>query len=418
MARHIGIQFFVKQFSSFRILARFLFIGTLACSGVGEPTTPAVAANVTVTLPSTTLEIGSSATATAKVFDAYNTQINGKTVTWSSDNQAIATVTASGSVTGVANGTANIIATVDGKQGQAQETVVTSSTWLRDAAIFSTADFGDAIGALADVTVARLNDGRYRMFLGAIPGGFAYMYSAISTDGVKFTLEGGTRITTVEPSPGFNISVGHPFVMRLDDGRLRMFGHNSPVPSGAMAIYSLVSTDEGLTWTLEPGTRLTGEEAGISVFAGAELAKMKSGGWRMYFSTSNTSAPGTPSTDLVMSAFSTDLLKWTMDAGVRIGQGAPTLTGSAVHPAVIANDDGSVTLVYFRAPGAASGMYQATSADGLTFTTETYTGFKTAFDPFLLRLSNGDVRMYYNDADGNDGAIVTAHRSAFSLTGK
>ena len=36
----------------------------------------------------------------------------------------------------------------------------------------------------------------------------------------------------------------------------------------------------------------------------------------------------------------------------------------------------------------------AAPLNGLTFTTETYTGFKTAIDPFLLRLSNGDVRMY------------------------
>ncbi len=82
------------------------------------------------------------------------------------------------------------------------------------------------------------------------------------------------------------------------------------------------------------------------------------------------------------------------------------------------NDDGSVTLVYFRATKAET--YFATSADGLTFTSETATGFaqpNAAADPFLMRLPNGDVRMYYNWGDDKTGTVSVAHRRGFSLAG-
>ena len=88
------------------------------------PPPPAAVASVTVTLAPTTINVGQTSQATAVLRDAQNNVLTGRTVTWSSSNSAVASVNASsGAVSGVAAGTANIIATSEGRTGQAQVTV-------------------------------------------------------------------------------------------------------------------------------------------------------------------------------------------------------------------------------------------------------------------------------------------------------
>lgn len=429
-----------------------VFVGTLALIGCGSgggdgsPTTPApVTPTITVTtvnvsLPSSTIEIGGTVTATASVLDQNGSTISGKTVTWSSDNDKIATVTSAGVVTGIGNGTVKITGSVDGKQGQATGTVITASKWVIDATVLTNADYGNQVGELADVAVVQLNDGRYRMWLGGTPDAVKGIRSAISVDGIKFTPESGVRIP-VTPIPEFPLNgfrLSHPFVMRADDGKIHLFAHGpAAFADSGMAIFSYTSADEGVTFTQDPGKRVTAAEAGMKMFGivGSKIVKMKSGGWRMYYSSANagTFVGGAvgfiPGIDLVKSAFSTDLVKWTPDAGVRIGAGS-TLTGSAVHPGAIANDDGSITLIYTRfVDGFTFGSYSSTSADGINFTTESLTGFykpaqatgsvqaNPAADPFLMRLPNGDVRMFYNWGDDKVGNVYVAHRRGFTLAG-
>lgn len=411
-----------------------LCAGLLSASGCGgsggdaTPTAPPAApvASVSVTLPASTIEIGSTTTASATVLNASGTPISDKSVVWSSDNTLAATVSSAGVVTGVNNGTANIIATVDGKQGQAAATIVTSSKWKIDATILTNADYGGAAGPIADVAVVKLNDGRYRMWLNLIPGNGGRIVSAISSDGIKFTPESGVRIPQ-QPDPFSDLRVSHPFVMRLDDGRIRLFGHSTTQGVGA-GMWSFTSVDEGVTFTLDP-LLFSGADVGMTGLTGSAIIKVKSGGWRMYFSSSDQMTFTRPPIDFIKSSFSTDLVNWKVDPGVRIGAGS-TLTGSALHPGAILNDDGSVTLVYTRFFDLFTfASYSATSADGLNFTTESQIGFwrgapasnatvapNPAGDPFLMRLPNGDVRMYYNWGDDVVGNIYVAHRRGFSLT--
>lgn len=83
-------------------------------------TTGIPTATVTVALGSGTINAGATTTATATARDAGNNVLAGKVVTWSSSNTGIATVNpATGVVTGVSGGSASIIATIDGIQGQA-----------------------------------------------------------------------------------------------------------------------------------------------------------------------------------------------------------------------------------------------------------------------------------------------------------
>ena len=217
--------------------------------------------------------------------------------------------------------------------------------------------------------------------------------SAISNDGLNFTMEAGKRLPN-----GF----GHSRVLRLTDGRVRMFSISQN------GISSLISTDEGVTFTLE-GQSVSAGQAGFSALSGPGIARTADGRWRMYFS--ELDSPGAAVVPLPMkSAWSTDLVTWTMDPGVRIGPGA-TLSGSAAHPAAFTNGNGAVTVLYFR--NADLRLYSATSTDGVNFTTETAI-LNQAADPDVVALPAGaGLRMYYNWFDPSTGAYtVSSARSS------
>jgi len=103
-----------------------LLVNAAGCGGGGDGGTappPVTVASVGVALASGSVTVGQSTTATATARDAQGSAIGGKTASWSSSNASVATVAASGQVTGVAVGSADIIATIDGKTGQATVTV-------------------------------------------------------------------------------------------------------------------------------------------------------------------------------------------------------------------------------------------------------------------------------------------------------
>lgn len=92
-------------------------------------TTPSNAvASVTVSLLYPKIAIGAPDFASARVHNAAGFQLNGRHVVWHSDNVAVATVVPStGFIRGVGNGTATIIATVNGVVGQATLAVGTAT---------------------------------------------------------------------------------------------------------------------------------------------------------------------------------------------------------------------------------------------------------------------------------------------------
>lgn len=424
------------------ILKLLLTLGPLACGGgggdAGGVTTPPpaqVVTTVNVSVSSSSFEVGETATVTASVLDQNGSTVTGKSVTWTSDNPATATVSAAGVVTGVAIGSARITGSVEGKQGQAQTTIVRSTQWVLDGTILNNAMLGGASGAIANTSALRLKDGRYRLFIPLLPGSPGGMVSLISTDGVSFTRESGFRLENPFSFPGnVRATFGMPNIIRLDDGRAKMFMWLVTSSDGSVTpgIYSFTSSDEGLTWAIDPGIRVEMAATGLTPrLTCCGIVKIKTGGWRMYFSDALTSI--NPQTGFITildpkikSAFSTDLTTWTVDPGIRIGPGAASITGNAYHPGGMTNDDGSVTLMYFRqAPPNQHVTMYATSADGLSFTVERKTNFGVAEkagivagDPFMLRLDNGDVRMYFNWGDGNATTVYTAHRPPFTLTGK
>lgn len=107
-------------------------------------------------------------------------------------------------------------------------------------------------GGYADADVVDLNNGKYRMYYSPEPGtkGFqGQVYSAISSDGVKWTIEDGTRLT----------SATFPSVIKLQGGSYRMYFQDN------REIKSATSTD-GLSWEREQGTRIdTVNTVGLSL---------------------------------------------------------------------------------------------------------------------------------------------------------
>lgn len=91
--------------------------------GGGTTTPPGKVARVDIAAPSPTMEVGQSMQVTVRYYDASSSQLSGRTVSYSSGNSPVATVTQGGLVTAVSPGSVTITATVDGVQGNLPLTV-------------------------------------------------------------------------------------------------------------------------------------------------------------------------------------------------------------------------------------------------------------------------------------------------------
>ena len=252
--------------------------------------------------------------------------------------------------------------------------------------------------SIADSSSFRLKDGRWRMLISYFGG----IRSYVSPDGLSLTAESGVRIAN--PS-----QCGHVRALRLDDGRIKVFCRN---PQG---IVSAISSDEGLTFTIDNTLLISNASVGASLLSTGGIVRTRDGRWRMYFSdeyTGFTQPPGK-----IFSAVSTDLQNWSVEPGVRIGAGA-TASGDATHPAAIVNPDGSTSVYYshfsLTSVPPSSTVWVATSNDGLTFTSDVTTGLTPGADPDIVPLSGGSLRLYYNWGDNVQGTVYSAQRAAGS----
>jgi len=98
-------------------------VTAIACGDDDSPTGTAAVTSVSVTATSPNLFVGSTTQLVAATKDASGNAITGATVTWTSSSDAIATVSPTGLVTGVAPGNATITAASNGKTGTATLTI-------------------------------------------------------------------------------------------------------------------------------------------------------------------------------------------------------------------------------------------------------------------------------------------------------
>ena len=100
----------------------------LACGGEGASTRPPdtgpTVTTIVISGPPGSLQVGATFALAAEVRDQAGTVMAGKTPTWSSANQSIATVSNAGVMTAVASGATSISATVEGKSGSVNVTVI------------------------------------------------------------------------------------------------------------------------------------------------------------------------------------------------------------------------------------------------------------------------------------------------------
>lgn len=87
-------------------------------------------ARVTITPATGTLEVGATSQLSAVAYDGSGAVLPGKSIAWSSSAGTVASVTSTGLVTGVSQGSATITATADGRRGTADITVVPRGTSL------------------------------------------------------------------------------------------------------------------------------------------------------------------------------------------------------------------------------------------------------------------------------------------------
>ncbi len=108
---------------------------SIGCGGSSEPTGPSGAppgvtvASVTLENMPTQMETGTSKSATATPRSAAGTAVSGRTITWSSSDNAVATV-AAGTITAISRGTVTITATADGQSKGASVNIDTRSGFL------------------------------------------------------------------------------------------------------------------------------------------------------------------------------------------------------------------------------------------------------------------------------------------------
>lgn len=128
MRRHIAP---LPRRSRTIVAALTLAVDAVACGGGGgsDTTTPPTQPPATATVASVAVAtiapvlVGATTQASATVRDANSNVLSGRTVSWSTANSSIATVSATGLVTGVAAGTTDVIATVEGVTGRTAITV-------------------------------------------------------------------------------------------------------------------------------------------------------------------------------------------------------------------------------------------------------------------------------------------------------
>ena len=268
------------------------------------------------------------------------------------------------------------------------------------------ADNIDAMAPMANPSSLLLQDGRVRLFFTNAGAGIG---SAISVDGLTFTYE-GTRVSAPD-AMNQGARLGPLRVHRLPDGNVRMY-----VGSSETGLQSFVSSDEGESFTIEPGERITQAAANMLAIQKLSVIPLVDGRWRGYFGPApqhgapgGSSSPSGPPDHWLRSATSSDLFEWSVEPGVLIGPGAPHLTASAREVFPLLRGDGCVTLFYQLNKPQDAGIHDftgvavigySTSTDGLMFRKQfVLINLRDPAGPDVLHLPDGTYLMYHDSTD-------------------
>ncbi|MBU0672350.1 MAG: hypothetical protein KJ732_04900 [Candidatus Margulisbacteria bacterium] len=265
----------------------------------------------------------------------------------------------------------------------------TSSSDIFDVPILTnwTKESGIRVVNNVSTCTIRLNDGRYRMYYPGADG----ISSSISTDGLIFTAEAGTRVARGTGSDYDADMAKDPDI--IDEGTFYRMYYTANAADGKHRVMSATSTDEGYTWIKDAGVRIN-YTASYDQLADVQAAlKISSNNYLMVF-VYDWNGPNS-----LKGAISTDGLSWEVK----------TLTGftdNCMDPDLILDASNNI-IMFFAAPRTTSGpepmdIYKATSTDGLAWTVtgraiqpETSEEGNIVGDPDVILLPDGSYRMYY-----------------------
>ncbi|MEO7997327.1 MAG: Ig-like domain-containing protein [Gemmatimonadaceae bacterium] len=187
--------------SVLRFLIPLAFATTLSCGGGGgdaPPTTPTPAAVATVELSVSTLDIapGASSQLIATARSSSGTTLNDRAFSWAVVSPAVASVSASGLVTGLTDGTTTITVTAEGKSAAA--TVNVRSPVALVVVTPATAQL-TTVGATTQLTaVARAANGTALTGRTFVWGSSSLAIATVNASGLVTAVAPGTATITVQ----------------------------------------------------------------------------------------------------------------------------------------------------------------------------------------------------------------------------
>jgi uncharacterized protein YjdB len=215
---------------------------------------PAVA-NVTIAPTTSSLLVGQTATLTPTLTDAAGATITGRTVTWTSSNDAVASVSTSGVVTAKTIGTATITAAIEGKSG-------TAAVDVKSATVTSVTVTGGTVRVGSQVQLratGTLNDGTTQTLTGsAVEWSSSDQATAtVDIDGnVKGVAAGTVTITARNPSSG-----------KSGGASVQVVPAQSPIITALSVVPGSVDVRTGAQSVTVSGTASDGSGTGIKSVA-------------------------------------------------------------------------------------------------------------------------------------------------------
>ncbi len=213
---------------------------------------PRAVASVRIEPATANVAVGRTSTLVVRAFDAQGNELSGRSAVWSSGNSGIVTVSAQGAITGIAvGGPVTITATIEGKEGSAQVTVVDAAVaTITVSPPSSTIQVGSTVQLQA---VLRDDQGN-------VLTGRAVLWST-SNAGLA-TVSGTGLVTGVSPGGPVTIvatSEGRSGSAQVTLSPLPLTITTSTLPSGTVGVaYSqpLVATGgvRPYSWTVSAGT--------------------------------------------------------------------------------------------------------------------------------------------------------------------
>ncbi len=199
------------------------------------------------------------------------------------------------------------------------------------------------------------------------------------------------------------ISVGRAY--KTDTGIRFYYPEQMPLigSTGPMPKLLSANSSDGLKFTTDPGTRITPRDGYF--IGGSTVFKLPDGTYRMYFEEPEGADP-TKRKGGIWGASSTDGLAWTRDAKITIEDTEDSADSAskwpqAMHPYVITKPDGTYIMFY----NTHSEIYAASSTDGITWTKLGKIGIHGA-DSDGVYLPDGTFRLYYGDFSETESGQV------------